>query len=66
MRFKKNEGRIDRALRMIIGLTLFSVGLFALKGKVLIMVFGLFLFVVGLIGFCPVYVPFGITTRKKS
>ena len=66
MKCKKNVGRIDRALRMIIGLTLVAVGLFALKGQILIMVFGLFLFVVGLIGFCPVYVPFGITTRKKS
>jgi hypothetical protein len=66
MRIKKNIGRLDRTLRVIVGLMLFSVGLFWLKGQILIMVFGLFMLGIGLIGFCPVYVPFGISTRKGN
>lgn len=66
MRFKKNVGRLDRTLRKIAGAALFLTGLFLLKGSVLIMVFGVAMLAVGLIGFCPAYVLFGISTRKQE
>lgn len=66
MSIKKNIGRLDRTLRIIVGLVLFSVGLFWLKGQILIMVFGLFMLGIGLIGFCPIHVLFGISTRKGN
>jgi hypothetical protein len=66
MRFKKNVGRLDRTLRKIAGVALFLTGLFLLKGSVLIMVFGVAMLAVGLIGFCPAYVLFGISTRKQE
>ena len=66
MRFKKNVGRLDRTLRLIVGLALFGTGLFLWKGNALIMVIGLAMLGVSLIGFCPVYVPFGISTRKDK
>lgn len=66
VRIKKNVGRLDRTLRIIAGSGLFLAGLILLKGHTLIMVFGLAILAVGLVGFCPVYVPLGISTRKRN
>lgn len=71
--FKKNMGRLDRILRFIVGATLVPIGLFLLAGwqgnliGILVAVFGVVpLLVTGLTGFCPGYVPFGISTRDKE
>jgi hypothetical protein len=66
MRIKKNIGRLDRTLRVIVGLSLLLIGLFLQKGQILSIVFGLVMLGISLIGFCPVYVPFGISTRKGN
>jgi hypothetical protein len=66
MRIKKNIGRLDRTLRVIVGLSLLLIGLFLQKGQILFIVFGLVMLGISLIGFCPVYVPFGISTRKGN
>lgn len=58
--FKTNEGSIDRALRVIVGLVLLSLVFFGPKtawGWV-----GLVPLVTGLIGSCPVYSLFGLNT----
>jgi hypothetical protein len=70
--FKRNEGIIDRTLRVLLSLVLLPTGLFwlgGLQGNVLgLVVTGLsFLpLITGLTGFCPLYVPFGISTLEKE
>jgi hypothetical protein len=66
MKIKKNVGGLDRILRIAAGSGLLLAGLFLFKGHSLIMLIGLAILVVGLAGFCPVYLPFGISTRKRS
>lgn len=65
---KRNEGGIDRALRIIFGLALLVLGIFAIKSVALIVVFiviGAILTITGLTGFCLLYVPLGINTGSK-
>jgi hypothetical protein len=69
---KRNEGTIDRILRVILATVLLLVGLFwlgGLQGSVLGLVvtgFSLLPLITGLTGFCPLYVPFGISTLEKE
>lgn len=61
---KVNEGTIDRALRIIVGLVLISMvftGLNTAWGWV-----GLVPLITGLVGSCPVYSILGLNTLKKS
>lgn len=61
---KVNEGTIDRALRIIVGLVLISMvftGLNTVWGWV-----GLVPLITGLVGSCPVYSILGLNTLKKS
>ncbi len=64
--FKTNEGRLDRTLRVIVGLVLIS--LVFVGPKTLFGWIGLVPLATGLIGSCPVYTLFGIRTCpvKKS
>jgi hypothetical protein len=70
--FKRNEGIIDRTLRVLLSMVLLPTGLFwlgGLQGSVLGLVvtgFGLLALITGLTGFCPLYVPFGISTLEKE
>jgi hypothetical protein len=70
--FKRNEGIIDRILRVALALVLLSVGLFllgGLQGNVLGLIvagFGMLPLITGLTGFCPLYVIFGINTLEKE
>ena len=60
---KANVGTVDRVIRIVAGLALVSL-LFILEGNArgwgLV---GLPLLVTGLVGWCLLYVPFGIDTR---
>lgn len=61
---KLNEGKLDRTLRVIIGLGLLSlvfVGPQSLWGLI-----GLVPLATGLIGFCPLYKVFGFSTCPLS
>lgn len=66
---RKNVGGLDRALRFVVGVALFLVGLFVLGGwqgnvvGIFVAVFALIPLVTSLIGFCPAYVPLRISTR---
>jgi len=66
MKIKKNVGRLDRTLRIAAGSGLLLAGLFLTKNGLWLIGIGLAIVVVGLIGFCPVYAPFGISTGKKG
>jgi hypothetical protein len=59
--FKKNVGKVDRIIRVIVGALLVGnvfVGLQTVVGWV-----GLILIVTGLFGTCPIYSLLGINTR---
>ena len=71
--FKKNMGQLDRALRFIVGVVFIPIGLFLLDGLqgnlpgILVAVFGVVpLLATSLIGFCPGYIPFGISTLGRN
>jgi DUF2892 family protein len=70
--FRKNEGPVDRTIRVVAGIALIAIGLLLLDGLeasivgIVLPTFGLWLIVTGAIGFCPLYVPFGIDTHRKG
>lgn len=63
-----NESGADRAVRVIIGLILLGIGLFVARGAgaVIADIVGAVLLLTGLIGFCPLYRLFGISTGSKA
>lgn len=66
--WKKNEGPVDRAIRLVAGALVIVIGLLVLEGLqgsalgLVASAFGLWFIVTGAIGVCPLYVPFGIST----
>jgi hypothetical protein len=66
---KSNVGIIDRVVRIVIALIF--IGLYFAKvitgtlAIVLLVLAGVFI-LTSLVGFCPLYLPFGIHTGKKS
>jgi len=66
MKIKKNVGRIDRTLRLIAGSALILAGALLMSWNTLVMTIGLAMIAIALMGFCPIYVPFGISTRKRG
>ncbi len=61
---KCNEGTIDRALRVIVGLVLIS--LVFVGPKTMWGLIGLVPLLTGAIGFCPAYTLIGLNTCKKK
>ena len=60
---KLNMGKTDRILRMVAGLIVLGVGYMYGSYWGLI---GLILVLTSLIGWCPLYVPFKLSTKSKS
>jgi len=62
-----NMGVADRAVRGVVGTALVICGalLLAGAGQIAAIVIGAIFLLTGVIGFCPLYLPFGISTRKK-
>lgn len=69
---RQNMGRLDRALRFGAGVTLILVGLLALGGwkgdaaGLAVVALALVPLATSITGFCPAYVPFGISTRSGT
>lgn len=64
--FKTNEGTIDRALRVIVGAALI-LGYFLNPGTYAwLYLIGIIPLVTGLVGWCPLYRVFGISTCKMK
>lgn len=66
---KKNMGTVDRIIRIILAIVVLVLYLTdQLSGLALIIlgIFAVIFLLTSLIGFCPLYVPFNISTRKKS
>jgi hypothetical protein len=55
-----NEGTIDRAIRIVLGLALLSVFFFGPRS--LLGLIGLVPLVTGIVGYCPLYALFGVRT----
>lgn len=69
--FKRNEGILDRFVRVALGLLLLPAGLiwYALQANVIALVIigvGALGLITGLTGVCPLYIPFGISTVGKE
>lgn len=70
--FKRNEGILDRIVRVALATVLLLAGLLlygVLHANVLglfIAGFGVWLLVTGLTGVCPLYIPFGFSTLEKE
>jgi len=70
--FKKNVGRLERIVRLMVGGALILIGLFPLGGwrrnsaGIDVALFALWPLMTGLVGFCGLYVPFGISTREEK
>ena len=70
--FPKNEGFVDRALRLALGIVLLPVGLFVLggwEGSILGLVaaaVGAIGLVTGATGRCPTYVLLGVSTLPEA
>ena len=67
---RRNVGRLDRAVRLVLGALLLPIGLLplgAVEGNAfgVITAFAGFIgLVTGISGFCPLYVPLGISTAQ--
>ena len=63
---KSNVGTVDRAIRIVLGLILLGL-IFILEGNARWWgLVGLLAMATGLIGWCALYVPFGIDTRRTG
>lgn len=63
---KRNIGRLDQGVRIILGLILLSL-LFILDGGIkYVGLLGLVLILTGLIRFCPLYPLIGVNTDSKK
>lgn len=58
---KKNVGRIDRMIRVVLGLAIIGVGIASESWWGAI---GVIPLATAAIGWCPVYLPFGITSCR--
>lgn len=59
---EKNVGTIDKTIRIVVGIIIIGLGLYYRSWWGLI---GIIPLVVAFVGFCPLYPPLHITTRKK-
>ncbi|MBN2739076.1 MAG: DUF2892 domain-containing protein [Spirochaetales bacterium] len=66
---KKNVGTIDKVIRIILA-ALMGILIFVLKLSgplaIILAVFAVILVLTSLISFCPLYIPFKFSTRKKD
>jgi hypothetical protein len=69
---RKNEGTVDRAIRVAMGAVLAPIGLFVLDGLqgsvvgIVAAAFGSWFIFTGAIGVCFLYIPFGINTLGRQ
>jgi len=60
---KKNVGNVDRVLRLILGLVIIALGFINQSWWGLVGIIPLF---TAAFGWCPAYLPFGISTCKTD
>lgn len=65
----KNMGNVDRAIRLAIVLAIAAVFLLGKLSGTVALILGIVavaFFLTSLMGTCPLYMPFGLSTRRKS
>ncbi len=60
---KANVGGFDKTLRILLGVVIIAAGFYF---KSWLGAIGLVPLLTGLIGWCPLYAPFGISTHKSE
>jgi hypothetical protein len=66
---KKNMGQTDKAIRLVVVAiiaALYFTGQITGTAAIILGIIAVAFLVTSLIGWCPTYVPFGISTRKKE
>ncbi|MBE2218209.1 MAG: DUF2892 domain-containing protein [Ignavibacteria bacterium] len=66
---KKNMGSADKAIRIVIAagiFVLYFTGIISGVVGILLMVFAVIFVLTSLVGTCPLYLPFGLSTLRKS
>ncbi len=65
---QRNMGGVDRGIRALIGLALIAWGFLGMEGtgRWIAVGVGLIPLLTALVGFCPLYLPLGISTRKEG
>jgi NADH:ubiquinone oxidoreductase subunit K len=68
MKIIKNEGSIDRVVRLILAVVLFLVGVLSLNGawQILFYILSVVMLITAILGFCGLYKLFGIDTNTKK
>lgn len=61
-----NESRLDRAIRVVLGVALLGIGIGLLHGvlEILFIIVGAIALVTGITGFCALYRLLGLNTKK--
>ena len=66
---KKNMGSVDRSLRVVLAAAVAVLIITGTLGGAAAIILGILagvFLITGFIGFCPLYLPFGISTKKKE
>ena len=66
---KKNMGTIDRVVRVILAVVvvvLYSAGMISGTAAIILGILAVIFLLTSMVGFCPLYAPFGISTMKKE
>ena len=69
---RRNVGGLERCVRLMVGCALLALGLLVLGGLrgetwgLVVAGIGIVMLATGLFGFCPLYVPFGISTAREG
>ena len=63
---KQNMGNTDRIIRSILGIAALLIAIFVTSGviDVILYIFAGIMIITSLIGVCPLYMPFNISTKK--
>jgi hypothetical protein len=66
LKFMKNEGLFDRAMRAVLAVIFFLVGFYVLSGilSIIVYVLGVAMLITAITGFCYLYKLLGIDTNK--
>ncbi len=66
---KKNMGSADRMIRIIAAIAIIALNYFGVISGTVAIILGILaaIFIItSFISFCPLYLPFGLSTRKKA
>lgn len=69
MKFNKNMGTADRVIRIVLALIfayLYFTGTVSGALGIILLVLAVIFLLTGFISFCPLYLPFKISTNKKE